>query len=146
MLLIKRNICHFIRISVFLQSCKFKIFVRKNKQSDKNFTLFLRFFLSKTTTHSSLKNLCPSSLANFSVTQRLGVSVTFFWAFRFASGFPLYLCSLNWVRDLGTGTRIWKIKNLKNHSPLPIPRSRIPFPVPLAKDAAAIPNATGYEQ
>ena len=30
-------------------------------------------------------------------------------------------------------------------SPIPNPRSRIPFPVPLAKDAAAIPNAMGVE-
>ena len=52
------------------------------------------------------------------------------WAFRYASGFPLYLCSLHF-------------SPLKNISKFPNPRPRIPFTVPLAKDAAAIPNELG---
>ena len=89
----------------------------------------MRFFLSKTTTHSSLKNLCPSSLANFSVTQRLGVSVTFFWAFRFASGFPLYLCSLNWDRERERKQEFGESKIPKTipRSQFPVPESHFPF-------------------
>ena len=40
--------------------------------------------------------------------------MSFFWAFRYASGFPLYLCSLHF-------------SSLKNISKFPNPRSRIPF-------------------
>ena len=57
-------------------------------------------------------------------------TIYFIWAFRYASGFPLYLCSLHF-------------SPLKNISKFPNPRSPIPFPVPLAKDAAPIPNAEG---
>ena len=52
------------------------------------------------------------------------------------SGFPLYLCSLNWERDLGTGSG--SKDGIKTRS-----RSRITYPNPLAKDAASIPNAEG---
>ena len=52
------------------------------------------------------------------------------------SGFPLYLCSLNWERDLGTGSG--SKAGIKTRS-----RSRITYPNPLAKDAASIPNAVG---
>ena len=52
-----------------------------------------------------------------------------FRAFRLSPpGFPLYLCSLNF-------------SSLKKNSKFPKSRPRIPFLVPLAKDAAAIPNA-----
>ena len=49
---------------------------------------------------------------------------------RFAPGFPLYLCSLHF-------------SSLKN---VCCPLSVVCCPKMLAKDAASIPNATGYEQ
>ena len=52
------------------------------------------------------------------------------------SGFPLYLCSLNWERGRGTGSG--SKDGIKTRS-----RSRITFPFSLAKDAASIPNAEG---
>ena len=89
------------------------------------------------TSNPSVLNSSIPQFLNSSIPQRLGVLMSrwlFFWAFRYASGFPLYLCSLHF-------------SPLPNpRSPIPNPRPRIPFPVPLAKDAAAIPNATGYEQ
>ena len=52
---------------------------------------------------------------------------------RYAPGFPLYLCS-----------PLFSPRSKKSpNSQIPVPESHFPH---LAKDAAAIPNATGYEQ
>ena len=52
-----------------------------------------------------------------------------FWAFRYASGFPLYLCSPHFSPLSNSRSQI-------SHSPFPNPISHH-----LAKDAAPIPNA-----
>ena len=57
----------------------------------------------------------------------------FFWAFATRRAFRYIFARLNFPRS-------------KKLFPNPISRPRIPFPVPLAKDAASIPNALGYEQ
>ena len=57
------------------------------------------------------------------------LSLVRFWAFRFASGFPLYLCSL-WFSPRSKKPKSI-VRSLKSET--------------LAKDAAPIPNAPGVE-
>ena len=82
----------------------------------------------KNSINSELKNALKTSVISL-------LSLVLFWAFRFASGFPLYLCSLSF--------------HLARKNLSPNPKTHFPSPklVPetLAKDAAPIPNAPGVE-